>query len=210
MKDVKHLITLFCCAILVAGCLGPKSLEDLGKEYAKIQSYEVKIQAKNAPVVTQIVKMKEGKMLKLKMTTNMGWNIMDLENKVTYAKMPGNSCMKMPYDPAKQPMGPSFSPTDFASDGKGKNKGKVVGTEKLGEVECIVVEFEDEGKKGKCWIGNDGLVRKVESAENNVTFDYAKINAVPDKDFEVPEGVKVRDMTNLMKGLKNLGNMMGR
>ena len=207
MKNAKLLITLVCCStLLLFGCLGPKSLEDLGKEYAKIKSYEVKIEAKDAPQVNQIVKMKEGKIQKMKMTTNMGWNILDLEKKVTYAKMPGNSCMKMPYDAEKQPMGPSFSPADF----KGDSKGKVVGTEKIGEVECVVVEFEDEGKKGKCWIGNDGLVRKVENGENKVSFTYSKINAVPDKDFEVPKGVKSRDMTKRMEGMKNLKNFMGR
>ena len=206
MKNAKYLFTLICCSLLLSGCLGPKSLEELGKEYAKVKSYEVKVEAQNAPQMTQIVKMKEGKIQKMKMSTNMGWNIVDLENKVTYAKMPGNSCMKVPYNPDKQPMGPSYSPADF----KGQGKGKVVGTEKIGEFECVVVEFEDEGKKGKCWIGNDGLVRKVESGEDKISFTYTKVNAVPDKDFEVPDGVKIRDMTKFMKGMKNLRNMMGR
>ena len=204
MKNNRPLLLISLLAFAAAGCLGPKSIDDLANEYKNLKSYEVTIKTSNGPQVNQIVKLKEGQMLKFKMATNMGWTIVDVAGKATYTCM-GKNCMKMPYNEESVDGPKSFTPTDFKKDGKTKT----VGTEKIDNVECLVLETEEDGKKHKVWIGYDGLTRKLEGDGNTVTMTYSKINAVPDKDFEIPEGIKIRDMSKMMRGLKGLQNMMG-
>ncbi len=84
----------------------------------------------------------------------------------------------------------------------------IKGTETVDGVECLVIETKDGEEISTAYIGtSDGLVRKAVTGKETMLFKYSRVNAVPDSDFEVPKGMKVRDMTKMMQGMKALGGM---
>ena len=193
-------ITLATLALLVVasvtGCGGPSSVADLNTLRGSVTSYEMSMTAPGAPNHTQLVKLVNGQMAKMKMTMPTGWTLMDFEKKETITVM-GGMAMKMPLQQGQGDMG--LSPKDMES-------GTITGSEKVDGVDCTIVEATVDGKTSKAWIGTaDGLVRKAEGPGGVVTMTYSRINAVPDAEFAVPADLKVRDMGGLMKGLQKMG-----
>ena len=79
----------------------------------------------------------------------------------------------------------------------------ITGGETVEDVPCWVFETtaeEEEAAAVKVWLGKEyGPVRQVEQDGELTTFDYRRINAVPDSEFEVPEGVQIMDMAEAMQ-----------
>lgn len=182
--------------VSVTGCGGPSSVADLNALRTSVTSYEMTMNAPGAPTHTQLVKLVNGEMAKMKMTMPGGWTLMDFEKKETITVM-GGMAMKMPLQQGQGDVG--LSPKDLGA-------GTIVGSETVDGVDCTVVQATVDGKSSKAWIGTaDGLVRKAEGPSGVVTMTYSRINAVPDTDFAIPADLKVRDMGGLMKGLQKMG-----
>ena len=76
---------------------------------------------------------------------------------------------------------------------------KISGSELVGDVDCWVVEGEEEGgARVKMWIGKtDGLLRRETDGEEVINYKYARIGEIPDSEFAVPEGARIVDLTDM-------------
>jgi outer membrane lipoprotein-sorting protein len=78
---------------------------------------------------------------------------------------------------------------------------------KLKGMDCWVVTFADpEEGKMQIWVDKRyHLTRQMKGPDDTITFDYDKINAVPDKEFEIPASYKVVDLADMGHGaMKNM------
>ena len=67
-------------------------------------------------------------------------------------------------------------------------------TETLDGVECWKVTTPGESAT-TIWVDKEyGLARKMMTGKQVITQKYEKINAVPDSEFVLPDGIKVQDM----------------
>jgi hypothetical protein len=85
---------------------------------------------------------------------------------------------------------------------------EITGSETIDGVECWVAETtDDEGDTVTTWVAKDnGLMQRMESDEIIITYDYEQIGEVPDSEFEVPEGMEIREMPN-MEDMPDMENM---
>lgn len=202
-KRIRPMLLTALATILAGGLVGcggnATDLPGLIAAHKKITSYKVQFNASGAPSMTQVAKLKDGQMLKMKMATPMGASIMDFENKVNYMIM-GSNVMKMPFDKDTiEDMG-DMSPAAFSG-----GETKVLRNEKLGEVECVVIEFTEDKEKGTVWIGAaDGLPRMSTQGNEKTEFTYTEINAVKDSEFELPKGGEVKDMSQMMGAMQKM------
>jgi hypothetical protein len=183
------------------GCGGNATdLPGLIDAYSKMTSYKVEIKAPDGQGVKQVVKLKAGMIVKMKMATPMGTSIMDFENKCNYMIM-GSNVMKMPFD--KNSMSDEtngMTPSSFKD-----SPHKILRSEKLGDVDCLVIESTEDNETGTVWIGSaDGLIRQSVSGKEKVEFIYTEINAVKDSEFELPKGAEVKDMTQMMGNMQKM------
>lgn len=77
---------------------------------------------------------------------------------------------------------------------------KISGSEVVDGADCWVVEGSGEGP-ATLWIDKStGLMRQAKDGEEIIKFKYARIGAIPDSEFELPEGTKVIDLTQTSRG----------
>ncbi|GEM_PF-4699154 len=72
---------------------------------------------------------------------------------------------------------------------------KVVGEDVVDNVECWVTEStKDEAQVRTWWRKEDGLIRRTEADGTVSLIRYEQIGSVPDSEFELPEGMTVKEM----------------
>jgi len=205
-KLIRPLLTIVATAAIstvLIGCGGNATdIPGLTKAFNKVTSYTVEMKGKNAPEgMKQTIKLKDGKLLKMKMQSARGCSIMDFENNLNYMVM-GTKAMKLPMSAEQVKDSGAMTPSEFMNE-----KSKVLKTEKMGDTDCLVIESTMDGETGNIWVGTtDGLVRKSVVGKDQMEFIYTNINNVNNSEFELPKDVKVQDMTQMMG---NMQKMMG-
>jgi len=188
----------------LAGCMGPKTLQEAVKARSSLQSYQMTARTSEGQSFTQFVKLVEGKPVKTKTKTPQGWILMDQTEKAMYMGGTGRpNVMKMSLAGPQAQQNKTPDAEDY--DGQAP----VIGTEDVDGVSCVKVQVTGkDGKSGTLWVGLQyGLMRKFEQDGKATTFAYDQVNAVPDTEFELPAGAKVVDMSGLQQGFQRL---MGR
>jgi len=179
----------------------PGTLAEALKVRAALTSYEVTMTIPEGETVTQVVKLEAGEPVRMKIEQEEGWVIMDIAEKVMYMYSPeADGVLKMPMDVGEgaEEM-PVVGPENFETDVP------ILGSDTLDGVECWVVEtllLEEKDEASKVWIDKEyGLLRQAQQGEEIVKFEYDKINEEPYSAFELPEGVEVMDMSEMLEGM---------
>lgn len=180
------------------GGIGEK-LSKLLTSVSPPKSYEMKMippaELDEEPV-SMLFKMAGGKPAKVKIAhpEGEGWMLADYDAKAMYMyNAKENKAMKMPLDVDQE--GKVAVPSDFVD-----TDATVTGTETVDGVRCWVHSSSVGGETGKVWVSvKDGLPRQVEDQHGITRFEYLRINAVSDSEFELPAGVQVVDMKDMMK-----------
>jgi hypothetical protein len=72
---------------------------------------------------------------------------------------------------------------------------EIAGEDVVDGVECWVTETTKDDTQVRTWWGkDDGLMRRVESGDTVSLFEYEQIGSVPESEFELPEGMTVKEM----------------
>jgi len=178
----------------------PGTLAEAMKVRAALTSYEVTMTSPEGETITQVVKLEAGEPVRMKIEQEEGWMIMDMAEKMMYMYSPeAGGALKMPMDVGEgaEEM-PVIGTEDFETDVP------IMSSDTLDGVECWVVEtlLEEKDEASKVWIDKEyGLLRQAQQGEEIVKFAYDKINAVPDSAFELPKGVEVMDMSEMLEGM---------
>jgi hypothetical protein len=173
--------------VITASCQGPKTLEEAVKPRSSLKSFHMTGSGQTA---SEFVKLVEGKPMKRKMEGSAGfWMIVDLAENVVYMS-PANGQTYV----SKTSLPPGGKLDDINDVDLFDGQSPVVGTDEVNGMKCVRVDVKDrDGKPGTIWISIQyGLVCKYET-RGSVTFTYDQLNAVPDSEFELPAGAKVRD-----------------
>jgi len=167
-----------------------------------LQSYEMTIAIPDEKEITQLVKLENGELVGVKViVAGDEWMLMDKAEGVIYAYSPElETVMKMAMEGGEDEGTemPTIDVDSFDADAA------IVGSETIDGVDCWVVDtiVKEEGNEAKVWVGKqDGLLRQAEAEDKVIKFTYDKINAVPDSEFELPEGIEILDMAEMMKGM---------
>jgi len=180
----------------------PSTLAEAVKARAELESYEMAMVLPDGKKVTQLVKLEDGEMARAKVITEGDeWMLVDRTESVIYAYSPEmETAMKMPME-GGEGEGTEMPTIDVDSFDPAV---PIVGSETIDGTDCWVMDttLKQEEKESKVWVGKeDGLLRQVEAEGEVVKFTYDKINAVPDSEFELPEGIEIMDMSEMMKGV---------
>lgn len=110
------------------------------------------------------------------------------------------------------------SPLDYSEEVEGKpDKVKVVEHVVYDGVKCTVVEVvtADGKEQSKMWVREDyGIPVRVEATDaggGKMVMEYKnlQVGQLPADTFQLPAGVQVKDMSEMMKNMPNMGNMPG-
>ncbi len=180
------------------GGIGQKMSALLGS-VSPPRSYEMKMippaELDEEPM-SMLFKMAGGKPANVKIVhpEGQGWMLADYEAKAMYVyNAEENKAMKMPLDVDQE--GKVTVPGDFVD-----TDATVTGTETVDGVRCWVHSSSVGGETGKVWVSmKDGLPRQVEDQHGITRFEYLRINAVSDSEFELPAGVQIVDMKDMMQ-----------
>lgn len=186
-------------------------LAELTANRTPVTSYEVEVEMSGEEMTADempgkmLVQIADGKQSRMKVEHAKGWVIMDsVEGFMVAFDADEGKAMKLPvqdkedFEMANMP----FRVDDIDADVD------VLKTETLDGVECYVVESAPTGEEEKATIYVDkefGLIRKMENKEGSMTLKFSRINELTDDDFKVPDGVKVEDMGEMMKGMEGAG-----
>ena len=128
-----------------------------------------------------------------------GWIIKDYVSQYQIAynkatKMASKTLLVKPDGPLSDDAGAASTPRipDLSNLADAK-----VSTVKIDGVECWRVDMKKpDGGKESYWLDKEyGLLRRKQAGVMSISYSYSEINAVPYSRFEVPEGIKVMDMT---------------
>ncbi len=178
----------------------PDSVSTLGEAMPAFDmpsSFEMTVQAGEEDAETLMMKMDGSDPVAFKAITDEGVVLISMADKAMYMYDPEkNEGMKMPMGDEESADMPN--PYDFYAEDL-----KVSGSETIDGVDCWVIEgMEDENAPGKAWVGKaDGLMRQAEDGDDLIKFTYTRINEIPDSEFELPEGIDMQDMAEMMEGL---------
>ncbi len=86
-----------------------------------------------------------------------------------------------------------------------KYKPIIVGTEKIDNKLCDVFEYTDEDGKTKVWMWKKHNF-PIRIKSNTMIIDYKNIRFgnIDDNVFELPAGVEIIDLSDIMKSIKNI------
>lgn len=134
----------------------------------------------------------------------------DGDKKIAYSYIPSQQmATKMDYGQAETQT--QYSPLDYSEEYGNDEKMdfKVVGTEVVNGYKCEVIEMVDKEGTAKLWVSKElGLPIKIESKTggSHTVMEYKDIQVgnIPDSEFELPAGVQVVDMNEMMKNLPNM------
>ncbi|MBC9784317.1 outer membrane lipoprotein carrier protein LolA [Heliobacterium chlorum] len=155
----------------------------------------------------------KGPKLKMEMSDGpmKGIFYVDSDKKVAYTYIPEqNTAMKM--DMAQFESKKNKTPLDYGEQLEtDETKYSILGDQELRGELCKVIETKDKENVSKLWISkNLGLPIRVESKDNGTlsTIDFIDFETadIPDGQFELPTGVQIVDMNDLMKGMPKASN----
>jgi hypothetical protein len=136
-------------------------------------------------VVVASVKMGDEGPEKIKTQVDEGAGLIDFAGKTMYMWETGaTTAMKMAIpEEAANP----YEDVDLATE--------IAGEDVVDGVECWVTETTKDDTQVRTWWGkDDGLMRRVESGDTVSLFEYEQIGSVPESEFELPEGMTVKEM----------------
>lgn len=194
-----------------AGSNDISELQDLFKSSKEIKglSYDMEttISGPQGNMITTGKYYVSGKKVRIEMETQ-GMKTVMLYNGGSDAYM---------YTPAtntamKTPMPKEKAANQLAESSEDLAKYKVVGHEKMGGYDCLVVTATEEQAEVKMWLREDnGLPVRAETSDggNKSMAEYKnyKIGAQADSLFELPAGAKVMDMSKIQTQIPNMPQM---
>ena len=183
------------------------TLADVWKGINTKDSYAMTMTTSDGETVTQLIKLEDGKPVKMKIDDPGGEGsvIVDMKEQVMYMYSPGEKqAMKMAMggqtaeDEQEMMAGATLGPDSVASDVK------LDATESLDGEECWVVETtttSDEGEEqAKIWVSKAlGLPVQMEAGGDTVKMTYSRFNEIADSEFELPEGTEIIDMAEMFE-----------
>jgi len=184
----------------------PQTLADVWTKLNANESYALTMTMPDGEVVTQLVKLEDGKPVKMRMNApeGSGFVVMDMKEQVMYmCTLEENMAMKMDMAGAAGEGGAAsdmaemtFGPGSIQSDVELKT------SETLDGVECWVVETTtkggDEDTAAKIWVNKaTGLLVQMEADGDTIKMEYSRFNEIADSEFEMPEGMEVTDMSKM-------------
>lgn len=187
-----------------AGTSDPSELQKLFKSSSAVKGFsydmETTMSGPDGNMVTTGKYYVSGKKVRMEMETQ-GMKTIMLYNGGSNAYM---------YTPAtntamKAPMPKEKSAGQWAESDEDLAKFKVVGHEKMGGYDCLVVTTTEEQSNAKTWLREDnGLPVRIETSQGDnksvSEFKNYKIGAQADSLFELPAGAKVMDIPNMPQG----------
>jgi len=178
----------------------PSTLGEAVNARAELESYEMAMVLPDGKKATQLVKLEDGETARVKVITEgEEWMLVDRTEGVIYAYSPDmEAAIKLPPEVSKGEESKTVTIDVDSFD----PAVPIVGSETIDGTDCWVVDatLGEEKKETKVWVGKeDGLLRQVEREGEVVKFTYDKINAVPDSEFELPEGIKIMDTDEMIK-----------
>ncbi len=174
----------------------PETVATLGEAMAFFDmptSFEMSIRAGDADGGKLMLKMDGSQTVAFKTAADEGVVLISVADQAMYMYDPAsNEGMKMPLTEDAP------NPYEFYSDDL-----KVAGSEVVDGVDCWVLEdIGRDNAPDAAWIGKaDGLIRQAMAGGDLLKFIYARINAIPDSEFELPEGLNLQDMAAMMKAM---------
>lgn len=226
MAMIGVLLVALVVISLMAGCSKPKpagqavvppvvkkplgaagDFSELTQKRAALTSY-VQVMDVGGRQTKQAMKLENGKpvAMKMEMQPGGGWILILLDQKVEYTYDPNSKmAMKMSLggneggQPGKPPAGLKVPKLE---DMKAPN----VSSDTVDGVECWkIVSASLGGANSAVWMDKEyGLVRQTESNGTITKCRYEQINAVPDSEFQLPPGTKVRDMSSMMQRMPKM------
>lgn len=167
-----------------------------------VRSYKGTMQ-QGAQKITQFFKMAGGKPVRVKISAGSNWAIVQFDKKKAYF-----------YDPqTKVAMVSSTEEGPFAEMAKIddlsmiRKEAKSVTSGNLDKMDCWIVEVAGKQPATFCIDKKQGLIRQIKSGDQAVKLKIEDLNAVADKEFELPKGTKVQDMSSMMQGAPGQGGM---
>ncbi len=183
------------------------TLADVWDKLNANSSYELTMTMPGGEVATQLMKLEDGKPVKMRMNNPDGSSfvLMDMKEHLIYMCAPEeNMAIKMEMSASGGEGGATsdaakmiFGPDSVESNVELKT------SETLGGVECWTVNTttkgEDEDMVAKLWVNKaTGLVVQMEVAGETLKMEYSRLNGIADGEFELPEGLEVMDMAEEM------------
>jgi len=173
---------------------GSSALSELLSKQKAVTSYVQTIQIEGKSIKTQ-VKLKDGKPVRAKMDMGKdGMMLIQYDKKAQYAiDTKNNAAMMMPV--TSQTAGASNQSGIPGMDDPARLKNLRVTSTRLNGKDCWKVT---KAKSDMVfWAGKDnGLPVQVTLGGRTMKFSYAKINQVPDSEFELPAGCRIQMMSN--------------
>lgn len=159
----------------------------------------------------QYVKLDQGEPVRMKMVLpgGQGYMLIMLDKKVSYlVDTQRQIAMKSEDKPGSKPEAPEVPgmPSRKELEEVDKQTGITWKSDTVDGVACWKMENPADSKEvGAVWLDKQyGLPRQVQSGEQLMKLQYESINAVPDKEFELPSGIKI------VEGLEGMQGMPGR
>ncbi len=186
------------------------TLADVWDKLNANSSYELTMTMPDGKVVTQLMKLEDGKPVKMRMNNPDGSSfvLMDMKEHVIHMCAPEeNMAMKMEMSASGGEGGTTsdaaervFGPDSIESDVELKT------SETLDGVECWLVETTtkgtDEDTVAKIWVNKStGLLVQMEAEGETIRMEYSRLNDIADSEFELPEGMEIMDMSELAEGI---------
>jgi outer membrane lipoprotein-sorting protein len=179
------------------------SMVDLADKFSSVPGiyFETELEASEVGELSNAKFWIKGKSMRneIESPDGSGTLITIINQQEAYMIMGGNMAMRIDMVQATQGVtepGDYYEDVDFA-------QAQLVGREKVDGKDCAVFEMNDGSENLKYWIWEAyGFPVKMEitAAGNTTTVEYknVKVEDIPDSMFELPAGVEVMDMTEMM------------
>jgi len=158
-------------------------------------SYEMTMTIDDKDMV-QLVALTDGVVVKVVIKDETGTIFIDMAEKTMIAYNPEDKTA------TSMPMGEGEDMPVVGTDMLDQDV-EIIATEDVDGVACWVVETTAKGKdeKAKIWIDKEtGLMRKGDADGETMVFKYDRFNEVADDEFDLPAGVEVTDLSDVMGG----------
>lgn len=157
----------------------------------QLKSYEILMPGREGRDRVMAVKLKDGKLARMRLETPNGFMLMLVDKQVTYlVDTQAKTALKRPMEEWRG--GPGFGGR-FDPEAIAALKPKVSATQLEG-LDCWLVEWTDREQTRQVWVDKQyGLPRQFQTPQGPMQPTYRKINAVPDSTFELPSGLTIRE-----------------
>lgn len=162
-----------------------------------LKSYRVTMEFGGRKMVSSM-KLSNGEPIRVKSEApGGGWALLQWDKKVQYVRPPqGGPVVKMEIKPSKGER--DERPQDLPMNRMKSPKTKISDATVEG-VACWKFATPEQ----TFWVDKRyGLVRQISAKDRTIKVAYAAINAVPDKEFELPAGTQVKDMADMAREME--------